>query len=144
MLVQRAQCPNLNFMAKNKRMVEFNGRTLSVGQWSKELGIAHGTLTNRLDAGWTATRALSSAPDPVFSTKSRSKITKNEAELMLNELTYSQQPAIVKNLIKETEVRQMQGFPKQAKYGEIFRRKFPRDFAAWFEKSFSTLSTKNQ
>ena len=63
---------------------------------------------------------------------------------MLNELAYDQQPAVLRKLIKETEVRQMQGFPKQAKYGEIFRRKFPRDFSAWFNESFSILSKKDQ
>mgnify|MGYP003661047184 CR=1 FL=1 len=100
-------------MANHKRMVEFNGETLSVGQWSKKTGIAHGTLTNRLDGGWSAERALTTKPDSSFTAKKDCKISKNE-----------------------TKVVQMQGFPHQAKYGQLFRRKHPAAFQKWFSDTY--------
>jgi hypothetical protein len=117
-------------------MVEFNGETLSVGQWSKKTGIAHGTLTNRLDGGWSAERALTTKPDSSFTSKKDCKISKNEAELMLNDLIYAHQPNELRILIKETKVVQMQGFPHQAKYGQLFRRKHPAAFQKWFSDTY--------
>jgi hypothetical protein len=47
--------------ANNKRnnvTIEFNGRSQTVPQWAKELGIAATTLYTRLYAGWPIERAL--------------------------------------------------------------------------------------
>lgn len=42
----------------NKRLIEFNGKTLSLTQWAEETGIEKDTIFNRLKDGWTVERAL--------------------------------------------------------------------------------------
>lgn len=47
--------------ARNKTTtvwVEFNGEKLSVADWARRLGMDRGTLANRLKAGWSIERAL--------------------------------------------------------------------------------------
>lgn len=42
----------------NNIRVTFNGRNMTVSQWSRELGIPYGVLRARVVAGWSAERAL--------------------------------------------------------------------------------------
>lgn len=47
--------------ANNKRnnvMLEFNGRTMTVSEWAREMNINYKALHRRLHAGWTVERAL--------------------------------------------------------------------------------------
>lgn len=43
---------------RTSRRLEHAGRTRTVGQWAREVGINPVTLYSRLDAGWSAARAL--------------------------------------------------------------------------------------
>lgn len=43
---------------RTNKFVEFNGKTLSVSQWERELGFVSGTVKQRLYSGWPVERAL--------------------------------------------------------------------------------------
>jgi hypothetical protein len=42
----------------NARLITFNGRTLTLSAWAREIGIAMPTLSRRLNAGWTIEATL--------------------------------------------------------------------------------------
>jgi hypothetical protein len=42
----------------------FNGEELTLGEWSKRLGIAHATLASRLAKGWSVEAAFTTPPGP--------------------------------------------------------------------------------
>lgn len=42
-----------------RRFIECNGRSLSIGEWARELGIPHGRLRTRIRRGWPIEKALS-------------------------------------------------------------------------------------
>ncbi len=48
-----------NTNRRNNHKIEFGGRTLTVTQWARELGVKPGLIANRLRAGWSVHRALS-------------------------------------------------------------------------------------
>lgn len=43
----------------NNRWISHDGRTQTVAQWAREIGVARQTLTNRLNQGWPIEEALS-------------------------------------------------------------------------------------
>lgn len=43
---------------RKKRFVEYNGKTQSIAQWAKELGMKRRTLASRLERGWEIERAF--------------------------------------------------------------------------------------
>lgn len=43
---------------RNNRLIEFNGKTLTMAQWARDVGIKSNTLFSRLKSGWTVERAL--------------------------------------------------------------------------------------
>ena len=47
----------------NNLHVTFNGRTMTISQWSREVGINYGALRARVVAGWSAERALTQKPN---------------------------------------------------------------------------------
>jgi len=49
---------------RNSALITFNGKTLSVRQWSRELGISSATLEWRLQNGWSAEKALTEGVQP--------------------------------------------------------------------------------
>ena len=120
-------------MERNK-LYEFKGESLSAANWARRLGMKHSTLSNRLAVGWTVERALTEPPDMALSA-GRKTITKNEAELMLNDLEYAQLPKAVKKCISmETKTRF--GDTVKVKYGQLFRRYHPKEFQKWFVKTY--------
>jgi hypothetical protein len=119
------------------RLLTFNGETLNIGQWSKKLGMKNGTITNRMDSGWSVERALTTPPDLALSNRNGFKGTKNEAELELNDIPYEQQPECVRKLIPKCVKTHMGSIIKQAKYGQKLRREFPAAFNAWFAEAYS-------
>ena len=46
----------------NNRKITFNGVTLCVTEWARQLGTSHKTITGRLDRGWSIRDALSKKP----------------------------------------------------------------------------------
>lgn len=61
---------------QSSRMITFNGRTLSLQAWSRELGITYQTLQNRLNKGWSIERALT---EPVIDNRARTRRLQNAA-----------------------------------------------------------------
>ena len=53
-VTQAVQCRNKT----NNWMIEYDGRTLCITDWSKELGIKRITLRNRLKRGWSVEKAF--------------------------------------------------------------------------------------
>lgn len=47
-------------MPKLARPVEFRGRTQSMSEWSRELGLPYHVIVDRLNDGWTPEQALTS------------------------------------------------------------------------------------
>lgn len=43
---------------RSNRIISFNGKTLTVAQWAKELNVSDKLLRSRLDAGWDFQRAV--------------------------------------------------------------------------------------
>ena len=120
----------------NPRLLTFNGETLNIGQWSKKLGMKNGTITNRIDSGWSVERALTTPPDLAYSNQNGCKATKNEAELALNDIPYEEQPECVRKLIPKCTKTHMGSLIKQAKYGQKFRREHPAAFNAWYTSTY--------
>lgn len=122
-------------MATNYRMIEFNGKSMTVGQWSKETGLHHGTITNRLDQGWSAERTLTEKPDARYTT-AKCKISKNEAEMTLNDTPYEQLPKCLTDLIPRTKRPVIAMGRAEAKYGQVFRRNHAAAFQRWFNETY--------
>lgn len=49
----------------SSRLVTLNGVTKTAAAWAEELGVAQGTLRERLRNGWSIKRALSASPAPM-------------------------------------------------------------------------------
>jgi hypothetical protein len=45
---------------RNNRRLEFNGRNLTIAEWSREVGISQGTIWARVNQGWEIDRVLTS------------------------------------------------------------------------------------
>ena len=122
----------------NPRLLTFNGETLTIGQWSTKLGMKNGTITNRIDSGWSVERALTAPVDIAFSNqKNGCTMTKNEAELALNDIPYEDQPECVRKLVPKC-TKTIMGSPiKQAKYGQKFRREHIAAFNTWYHDTYS-------
>lgn len=41
------------------RLITFNGKTQTIGEWTKELGLGKETIRERLKRGWTESEAIS-------------------------------------------------------------------------------------
>jgi hypothetical protein len=104
------------------------GKTLTPKEWSKETGISLPTIFSRKARGWTDARALSQA----VSTQDN-KITKNDAELWLNDKPIGLVPASLKHTVIGTGT---------AKAGQFIRRYFPKDFDRWFNEEYKPAKLK--
>lgn len=51
---QKEQCNN----QKRNKVISFSGLTMNLGEWASFLGIKRSTLGNRLNNGWTISKAL--------------------------------------------------------------------------------------
>jgi hypothetical protein len=98
------------------------GDTLSAAEWARETGIPLATITSRKARGWSDERTLT---EPPFSNDN--KITKNDAEIMLNDLERHQLPE---------EIRILVDGMKTKKVGQFLRRYFPKDFDRWFNDQY--------
>lgn len=45
---------------RSNRMIEFNGRRMTLAEWSRVTGISYGTLKQRINRGWALDKALTS------------------------------------------------------------------------------------
>lgn len=121
-------------MATQIRVIEYNGRARSVGQWSNETGLSHSTITNRLELGWSPEKILETAPAP--SAKNNGcRVTKNQAELELNDTPYEKLPKCLTDLIPRKKLVFKVGRRAEPKYGELFKEKHKAEFQKWFTET---------
>lgn len=63
---------------RNNILLTYNGKTLTIAQWSRELGISTTNIRNRIDnLGWSVEKALSTPVRTVSKRTKKSKNTKN-------------------------------------------------------------------
>lgn len=55
--------PNLDIPTKSGKLIFFQGKTMTLKDWSIETGIPYGTLQARIYKGWSAEKALTSPVD---------------------------------------------------------------------------------
>jgi len=106
-----------------------NGKTMTISEWSNEVGISCRTLASRIGNGWDHSRALT---EPISTkvgrgAKAAGGLTKNDAELFLDGLPAEAFPKRLKQLI--------QGFGG-SKRGRMVRYMYPKLFNAWFDQDF--------
>lgn len=58
-----------NLLSNN--VISFNGKTMTMAQWSEELGINRNTLDKRIRTGWTIEKAMTTPVNKKYSTRRR-------------------------------------------------------------------------
>lgn len=58
-----SKTPNLDIPTKSGKLISFQGKTMTLKDWSIETGIPYGTLQARIYNGWSAEKALTSPVD---------------------------------------------------------------------------------
>ncbi len=99
-----------------------NGRTNSAAEWARLTGIPPATIVSRKGRGWNDEETLTV---PVFSNDT--KITKNDAELYLNDIERHQLPE---------ELRVLMDGRRTKKHGQFIRSYFPKDFDKWYKEKY--------
>jgi len=117
-----------------KRIVEFNGVTHTLAEWGRKLGIRHSTLANRLEAGWTVEAAFLTKTGPTFNRNPDKKVTKNDAELLLNETRVENLPSILKAVIPISY--------EGVRVGSFLRNNHRETFDRWFDTQYYPAHTK--
>ena len=64
----KASAPATRKIRKNAKLIEYNGKKQTYGEWEKETGINRYTLMYRIDHGWSVEEAFTTPINPVFST----------------------------------------------------------------------------
>jgi hypothetical protein len=103
----------------------YAGKTLIISDWSKLTGLPERTIANRIGSGWTTERALT---EPVSLSQIKGPVSKNDAELALNDMTFDQLPPQLAQLIKN---------PNAKKHGRNLRDNFRKEFDLWFKNTYS-------
>lgn len=108
--------------------VTYNGETLCVATWARKFGLSPQAIHKRLRLGWDAEKA--------FNTPVAKPPSKNDAELMLNDLPCEQLPprlrAIVETHNKQNKPRRF----NKKKHGRLLRDEYRTAFDAWFEEDY--------
>jgi len=60
----RRKSRGVNTSELRAERITFRGKSKTITEWAKDLGIPRGTITNRLYADWSVDRALSEPPTP--------------------------------------------------------------------------------
>lgn len=63
------QCNNM----RSNRMISFGGKTMSLSQWARELGISRSTLAVRICKGWSIQRAFTTPVEKKYASKTKMK-----------------------------------------------------------------------
>ncbi len=107
-----------------------NGITKKASEWAKETGLPPATIVSRKGRGWSDEETLT---QPVFSNDT--KITKNDAELYLNELERHQLPEELRIIIDGKRTK---------KLGQFIRSYFPKDFDKWYNEKYKPKKENEQ
>ena len=99
-----------------------NGITKTASEWGRTTGIPAATIVSRKSRGWTDEKTLT---EPVFSNDT--KITKNDAELYLNELERHQLPE---------QLRILMDGQRTKKLGQFLRASHTKAFDKWYNEKY--------
>jgi len=117
------------------KSLTYEGETLTVAEWAKRKGLNQSTVTNRLAKGWPAERVLSKVS--VMGTNTfTNKISKNEAERILDETPYEKLPNIAKCVLTKSFIDHPDG-KREIRYGQKFRAKHIKMFDLWYNETYS-------
>lgn len=105
--------------------ITYENKTLTPAAWSRIVGISESTIHGRILRGWTPKEALTI---PIATNDN--KITKNDAEMWLNDLAFEGLPVVF---------RQLLGKPVGSlkKYGQFIRANYRKEFDQWFNDEYS-------
>ncbi len=109
------------------RLLEYKGEKDTCLGWSTRFKIAHSTLYNRIESGWTMEEALNTPINNAMAMGHKKGKTKNDAELYLNELKKEELPEAFKYIPLGTA----------NKLGQFLRSKHRAVFDKWFMAEFS-------
>jgi len=110
----------------SQRLIELDGETLTLSEWSRRTGLNYSTINNRLSNGWSVKDALKKEVDPIFGIQRQGKITKNDAELWLNDQGYDALPDELRSLLSQESRKHSK------RYGTTIRNLFRSNFDSWF------------
>lgn len=100
-----------------------NGKTQLASAWAKEVGIPIATIVSRKGRGWSDDKTLT---EPLFSNDT--KITKNDAELELNDKSFDD--------VNDIETLHALCPRNIKKPGQYIRRFYPLKFSEWFNEEY--------
>lgn len=75
-------------MKRQEASLTLDGVTRTISEWGRKLGISPMTIKGRIERGWEVQEAL-------IAPEARPSVTKNSAELMLNDMTLEQLPVML-------------------------------------------------
>ncbi len=108
------------------KLIEFRGQLKTANQWAKDLGMSKGTVSHRLNAGWTVERALTTPVDAALSAK-KGVPSKTDAMRWLDERPVKDAPKCFQTLLK--------GYTG-TKMGMHLRANHLPEFIDWFENEY--------
>ena len=100
---------------------EYQGRLCTVAELSQICGLSTNVVRGRLYKGHTVEEAMA----PII----KKKISKNEAELYLNDIPRDQLPKVLLECMKRK-------ICKSKRPGNWFRDEFRAEFDKWFEEEY--------
>jgi hypothetical protein len=106
------------------RKITYDGKTLTLAEWSRATGIPSPSIHRRISEGWDLKRVLT---EPAKKDHSTNKDwSKNDAELELNDTQKEALPKELKPLIENYH-------GSHKKYGKYVREKHREAFNRWYE-----------
>jgi hypothetical protein len=106
-----------------RKFLTYNGETQTLPEWGRRMGIDKATLYNRVVIlGWDAKTALETPVTKV-------SFNKNQAEMMLNDMTFDQLPKPFQEVLANHATSK--------KYGQAVRKHHRALFDAWWEAEYS-------
>ncbi len=122
-------------MNPNKILLEYKGKMQSVKQWSDETGLPLSAIYRRIERKLPTKEILEKPVDVAFTVGAK-KVTKNDAEMYLNDLTYDDLPMMLEGLIPDS------GRAMACKLGTLIRTHHRDVFDRWFLKEYKPAHEK--
>ena len=117
------------------KTLTYEGETLTLKEWAARKGLNASTVTNRLAKGWSMERVFSK-PSVMGTNTYKNKISKNEAERILDETPYDSLPNIARCVMNKSFVDHPDG-RREIKYGRKFRSEHLKMFDLWYNETYS-------
>jgi hypothetical protein len=112
--------------------LEFKGKKLPISGWAEETGINPETIRRRMELGWGIERLLTTPANPMLN--GNKTISKNDAELLLNDMKKEQLPPELAQLVQHYN---------GIKLGRYLRNHHRKAFDEWFDSVYSRDAARN-